>query len=77
MWTPTEDENFRRNNDRSTNPIWEYFLRHVNGAIAKCRKCGGILSIKGGNTGTMRNHMKLKHKLQVRLSAAYVNAKML
>ena len=35
MWTPpVKDESFR-NNERSANPIWEYFLRHINGEIVQ------------------------------------------
>ena len=73
VWTPSaEDEVFKQND--SSNPIWEYFLEHIHGGTAKCKKCDRILRIKGGSTGSMRNHMKLKHKLQVRLSAAYNNS---
>ena len=61
-----EDNNFKKN--ISDNPIWEYFLRHKNGEKAKCTTCpNSIVSIKGGATGPMRNHMKLKHKTKVEL----------
>ena len=52
----------------SDNPIWEYFLRHKNGEVAKCMTCpNSNLKIKGGSTGPMRNHMRLKHKTTVDL----------
>ena len=68
----TEDENFKKN--ESFNPIWEHFLRHVNGGRAKCIKCHRIVSIKGGCTGSMRTHMRLVHKREIATKSAYVNS---
>ena len=61
-----EDDHFKKY--ESDNPIWDYFLRDKNQEKAKCITCpDSILSIKNGNTGSMRNHMKLKHKIKVGL----------
>ena len=68
-----EDKNFKK--VTSDNPIWEYFLRHKNGEKAKCTTCpNSIVSIKGGCSGPMRNHMKLKHKTKVDLKGNATNA---
>ena len=67
-----EEENFKKKD--SANPIWHYFLRHINGGKAKCTKCDKILSIKGGCTGAMRSHMKMVHKMKVALKSTYVNS---
>ena len=62
-------ENFKKND--SANPIWDYFLQHINGELAKCTNCDRILSVKGGSTGTMRNHMKNVHLMKVVTKASY------
>ena len=68
----TEDENFKEY--YSNNPIWGHFLRHKNREKAKCITCHSILSIKGGNTGSMRAHMKIKHKIKVGFKPKAQNA---
>ena len=68
----TEVDNFSKY--ESVNPIWDYFLRHMNGEKAKCMKCDRIVSIKGGNTRTMRAHMRLVHKTDVAAKSTYVNS---
>ena len=72
----TENDCFKKNDsaNRGPNPIWDYFLRHVNGERAKCIKCDRTVSIKGGCTGMMRAHMRLVHKIQVDHSQWYVNS---
>ena len=50
---------------KSENPVWGYFQRSTNGQRAKCDTCGTNISCKGGSTGAMRNHLHLKHKIQV------------
>jgi len=50
---------------KSENPVKGYCQRSTNGERAKCDTCGTNISCKGGSTGAMRNHLHLKHKIQV------------
>ena len=68
----TEDKNFKKND--SANPIWDCFLRHINGEEAKCIRCDRIVSNKGGATSAMRAHMRMVHKMKVVTKANYVNS---
>ena len=68
----TNHENFKKKD--SANPIWDYFLQHVDGGISKCKKCGRILYNKGGTTGGMRNHMKSVHKMEIATKATYIES---
>lgn len=44
--------------------VWKHFTK-VNADSAKCRICKSILKCKGGSTSTLRNHLKLKHKINM------------
>ena len=50
---------------KSDNPIWEYYDKCTTEDKSKCRKCGSLLSCKGGSTGAMRGHLKAKHEIEV------------
>ena len=50
---------------KSDNPVWVYFDKCTTEDKAKCKKCGSLLSCKGGSTGAMRGHMKAKHDTEV------------
>ena len=50
---------------KSNNPVWAYYEKCTTEERAKCKKCGSLLSCKGGTTGAMRGHLKAKHDIKV------------
>ena len=41
--------------------VWNYFKKNHELQKASCNECGYILSVKGGTTSSMKNHLRLKH----------------
>ena len=52
---------------KSDNPVWSHFEKCTTQEKARCKKCGSLLSVKGGSTGAMRGHLKAKHEIDVEL----------
>ena len=52
---------------KSDNPVWEHYDKCTTEDKAKCRKCGSIISCKGGTTSNLRGHLKAKHEIGVEL----------
>ena len=45
---------------RKESAVWDKFDK-VDATTVKCKVCKSVLSYKGGSTGSMHNHLKLKH----------------
>ena len=41
--------------------LWPYFTKAEGGASATCRSCLRVCATKGGNTTSLRKHMKGLH----------------
>ena len=41
--------------------VWNYFKKNHELQMASCNECGTILSAKGGTTTALRNHLRVKH----------------
>ena len=52
---------------KSDNPVWSHFEKCTTQDKARCKKCGALLSCKGGSTGAIRGHLKAKHEIEVEL----------
>ena len=49
--------------DKRKSEVWKHFTIENNDKNkVKCNLCATVLSYTGGSTGTMSNHLKLKHK---------------
>ena len=46
---------------RTGSQVWSFFDKISGGKYVKCRLCGIELSFGGGLTGSMNNHIRLKH----------------
>lgn len=42
-------------------PIWLHFTEIITGQKAKCNICRNANSFKGGTTGNLRKHLRIKH----------------
>jgi len=50
---------------KSENPVWGHFLHSRSGERETCEICKLTMSCKSGSTRAMRNHLQLKHKIQI------------
>lgn len=57
-----EQTNLGKKTDRP--PIWNYYLREMNGQYAKCLNCDKVL-FNRKSTGSLHSHLKGVHKMKV------------
>lgn len=59
-------ENTRSADDKSS--VWHYFWKASDKNTAKCKSCHQILKTAGSSTSSMRNHLRVIHSIDLKLT---------
>lgn len=47
--------------------VWKIFQKETEN-LAKCTMCNAVLKCAGGNTSSLANHLRAKHKIDVKIN---------